>query len=150
MQMAGRLGAVDADGRDGGRREVGAAGESRRNAEQTASIRQPVEIVLALLDEFLQFTQCDPAAVGQEVEQAGAFLQWRCRSSLRIGSDRCDGRESQLLKVAEFALRFDVEPANRLDFIPEQLDADRILGIRRPDIENSAVHREFARQFRWP
>src|SRR6185436_9505708 len=41
-------------------------------------------------------------------------------------------------------LGLDVEPAQRLDRVAEQLDAQRLRGVRRKDVEDAAAKRELA------
>src|SRR6516225_7974865 len=53
--------------------------------------------------------------------------------------------ESDVLPFLQRTLRFDVEGANRLDLVAEELDTQRVGGVGREEVEDAAAKAEFAR-----
>ncbi len=52
--------------------------------------------------------------------------------------------ETEVLRAAG-ALRFRIEAADGFELTPEEIEPERLLGARRPQIENAAARRELAR-----
>ena len=63
----------------------------------------------------------------------------------RICSSRPSGRgQGDRVPAVERALGFGVERADRLDLVAEELDADRVGGVRGKDVEDAAAEAELA------
>ena len=77
--------------------------------------------------------------------RSSAALERRDLGELAVlGGELGGGRDLDGLGVAERALRERREPAQRLDLVVEQVDADRALLGRRVDVEQPAADRELA------
>ena len=149
LQMARGLHAVGGEGGQRHRGELSRAGHRRLDAVQAARIVQAGQVVFPLVGQFRQLNQHDPAICRQRVEEtlAGEIMAWMSVSVVRHLRSASHGRyqrEVRFHQVFELALGLDVEAADRLDLVAEELDPQRIEGVRRKDVQDAAVHAELA------
>ena len=95
-----------------------------------------------------QVEQLAEVADGEQLGDVRAFLRALERRDLgelpMLGRELGGGGDLHRLRVAERALGERGEPAQRLDLVVEQVDADRALLGRRIDVEQPAAHGELA------
>ena len=95
-----------------------------------------------------QVEQLAEAVDGQQLGDVGAVLGGLERRDLGqlavLGRQLGGGRDLDHLGLAERALGEGREPAQRLDLVAEEVDADRALLGRRVDVEQAAADRELA------
>ncbi len=112
--------------------------------EQSARIRHTFEVVLALFEQVVQFDEDRPGAgreVIAEVSRHGDGGGVLAFVGVRLQAGDLDAR-----LLAETALRAGVELADRLDLVAEELQAVRVVGVGRIDVEDAAATAELARQ----
>ena len=151
-QMAGRVVAVAGNRGDRQRRKLCQPLHRVRDAEQSPRILHPVQIGLPLFDDVGQLAQRNPSSRRQRVDQTlagrlalrAALSAGRLRIRRQAIAPRTDNRQLDLGQLFKLALRLRVEAANRLDLVAKQFDANRIFGVRGKQVENAAVHAEFA------
>ena len=86
----------------------------------------------------------DRQQLGDVRALVGALERGDLRQLAVLGGELGGGRDLDGLGVAERALRERGEPAQRLDLVVEEVDADRALLRRRVDVEQAAADRELA------
>ena len=95
-----------------------------------------------------QVEQVAEVADRQQLGDVGALVRMLERGDLGelavLGGELGGGRDLDAVGVAEAALGERREPAQRLDLVVEQVDADRALLGRRVDVEQPAADGELA------
>ena len=95
----------------------------------------PLQIKLPLLRKLIRLDEHEP--------RAGRQVRREVRRSEAVGSKSVIVVD---VKRGQTPLRRHIKPPNRLDLIAKELNANRILSIRREDIQNAAAQRKLARQ----
>ena len=138
--VAGRLERIGRQRRDRDRGQADQPLEACFDAKEPAAVFEPVEVMPPLLAKIGRLDQCDPGAFRKVID--------RVTETREVRLVEADGRRQRHRSPAvERALGFDVEGADRLDLVTEELDAHRVGRVGGKDVEDSASHAEFSGHF---
>ena len=119
----------------GHRREAKHPPHHRRNTVKILRPPEPLEVVASLLFQLARLDQQKPTLRRQEVGQVGPVLEVRLKN-----------RHVDRIERGQASLTGDLEAADRLDLIAEQLDADRVVPVGCEDVDDAPADRELAGQ----
>ena len=156
LQVARRLKAVRCDRSNRDVHEIGQPSHHRLERDQTRCVAQPLTILPSLVDQLRKFDQRNPTTTRKVFRQScrlGTLARLWVHQLLTGKSARPTrhfhpaNRQTNLLQRLDRPLRFNIEPAQRFEFVAEELQPQRIVRVRRIDIDDAAMHTDFTRQF---
>ena len=165
LQVAGGLQRAGRDGRRGHRGKPVDLLQHRRDRVEILRPFEPFEVVPAFRLQFARLDQQEPASRRQIVGQvalvrvgpacrAGPRVVCRARTGparqagptwlrpaciLLRGTPAAQRRQVDRLQVRQAPLAGDLEPADRLDLVAEELDAHRVVPVGGEDVDDAAA-----------